>query len=67
MFPFTLDICKAHNISFINNDNIVRNDIYSNGLHLLHTGKFLLSNNFTENILIIFKRRTHTIRMSPYT
>ena len=26
-----LDICKAHNISFINNDNIIRNDIYSDG------------------------------------
>ena len=26
-----LDICKAHNISVINNDNIIRNDIYSDG------------------------------------
>ena len=26
-----LDICKAHNISFINNDNIIRNNIYSDG------------------------------------
>ena len=24
---FILDICKAHNILFINNDNIIRNDI----------------------------------------
>ena len=45
-----LDICKAYNISFINNDNIIRNDIYSDGLHLLRSGKFLLSNNFIENI-----------------
>ena len=37
-----LDIFKAHNISFINNDNIIRNDIYSDGLHLLCSGKFLL-------------------------
>ena len=47
-----LDIFKAHNISFINNDNIIRNDIYSDGLHLLCSGKFLLSNNFMENINI---------------
>ena len=45
-----LDICKAHNISFINNDNIIRNDICSDGLHLLRSNKFLLSNSFIENI-----------------
>ena len=44
-----LDICKAHNISFINNDNIIRNDICSDGLHLLRSNKFLLSNSFIEN------------------
>ena len=43
---FILDISKVHNISFINNHNIIRNDIYSDGLDLLHSGKFLLSNNF---------------------
>ena len=42
--------CKVHNILFINNDNIIRNNVYSNGLHLLHSGKFLLPNNFIENI-----------------
>ena len=25
---YILDICKAHNISIINNDNIIRNGIY---------------------------------------
>ena len=32
---FILDICKEHNISFINNGNIFRNDMYSEGSHLL--------------------------------
>lgn len=36
-----LDISKAHNISFINSDNIIRNDMYTDGLHLLHSGKSL--------------------------
>ena len=54
-----LDICKAHNISFINNDNIIRNDIYSDGLHLLRSGKFLLSNNFIENINFLEKHTHH--------
>ena len=54
-----LDICKAHNISFINNDNIIRNDIYSDGLHLLRSGKFLLSNNFIENINNFLEMHTH--------
>ena len=44
-----LDICKAH-ISFINNYKIIRNDLYSDRLHLLRSAKFLLSNNFIENI-----------------
>ena len=52
-----LDICKAHNISFINNDNI--NDIYSDGLHLLLSDKFLLSNNFIENIKNFLEMYTH--------
>ena len=34
-----LDISKVHNISFINSDNIIRNDMYTGGLHLLHSGK----------------------------
>ena len=54
-----LDICKARNISFINNDNIIRNDIYSDGLHLLRSGKFLLSNNFIENINNFLEMHTH--------
>ena len=54
-----LDIFKAHNISFINNDNIIRNDIYSDGLHLLRSGKFLLSNNFIENINNFLEMHTH--------
>ena len=41
-----LDIYKAHNISFINNNNIIRNDMYRDGLHLLPSDKFLLSDNF---------------------
>ena len=47
-----LDICNSHNISLINNDNIIRNDMYNDGLHLLRSGKFLLSNNFIQNIMI---------------
>ena len=54
-----LDICKAHNISFINNDNIIRNDIYSDGLHLLRSGKILLSNNFIENSNNFLEMHTH--------
>ena len=54
-----LDICKAHDISFINNDNIIRNVIYSDGLHLLCSGKFLLSNNFIENINNFSEMHTH--------
>ena len=62
-----LDICKAHNISFINNDNIIRNDIYSDGLHLLRSGKFLLSNNFIENINNFLEMHTHTPSTCPHT
>ena len=29
---------------------IIRNDMYIDGLHLLLSGKFLVSNNFIENI-----------------
>ena len=54
-----LDICKAHNISFINNDNIIRNDIYSDRLNLLRSNKFLLPNNFIENINNILEMHTH--------
>ena len=54
-----LDICKAHNISFINNDNIIRNDICSDGLHLLRSNKFLLSNSFIENINNFLEVHTH--------
>ena len=61
-----LDICKAHNISFINNDNIIRNDIYSDGLHLLRSGKFFLSNNFIENINN-FLEMQHTPSACPHT
>ena len=53
-----LDLCKAHNISFINNDNIIRKDIYNDGLHLLRPGKFL-SKNFIENIHNFLKMHTH--------
>ena len=45
-----LDICKGQNILFINNYDIIRNAIYKNGLHLLRSGKSLLSNNFIGNI-----------------
>ena len=54
-----LDICKAHNISFINNDNIIRNDICSDGLHLLRSNKFLLSNSFIGNINNFLEVHTH--------
>ena len=54
-----LDICKAHNISFINNDNIIRNNICSDGLHLLRSNKFLLSNSFIENINNFLEVHTH--------
>ena len=54
-----LDICKTHNFSLINNDNIIRNDMYSDGLHLLRSGKFLLSNNVIENINNFFELHTH--------
>ena len=56
---FILDICKAHNILFINNDTIIRNDIYSDGLHLLLSDKFLLSNSFIENINNFLEMYTH--------
>ena len=45
-----LDICKTHNISFFNIYKIIRNGSYSGRLHLLRSAKFLLSNNFIENI-----------------
>ena len=54
-----LDIREAHNISFVNNDNIIRNDIYNDELHLLRSGKFLLPNNFIENINNFLEMRTH--------
>ena len=55
-----LNICKeAHNISFINSDNIIRNDTYSDGLHLPRSDKFLLSNNFIENINNFLEMHTH--------
>ena len=46
---YILDICKVNIIPFFNNDNIIRNAMYSDKLNLLHSGKFL-SNNFSENI-----------------
>ena len=46
-------ICKAHNISFINNDSIIRTDMYSGGLHVLHSGNFYCQ-IFLLKILIIF-------------
>ena len=48
-----LVICKAHNIWFINNDSIIRTDMYSGGLHLLHSGNFYCQ-IFLLKILIIF-------------
>ena len=54
-----LDICKAHNISFVNNVNIIRSDMYQEGYHLLRSGKSLLSNNFIENINNVLKVQTH--------
>ena len=60
-----LDICKAQNISFINNDNIIRNDMYRDRLHLLCSGKFFLSNNFIENINIFLEM--HTPSACPHT
>ena len=54
-----LVICKAHNTSFINNDNIIKNDMYRDGLHLIRSGKFLLSNNFIENINNFLEIHTH--------
>ena len=47
-----LDICQTQNISFINNNNIIRNDMYNDGLHLLRSGKFFLSNNFMKLLKI---------------
>ena len=35
---------QTHNISFINNKNIIKNGMYSDGLHLLRSRKRLLSN-----------------------
>ena len=54
-----LDICKARNISFINYGNTIRNDMYREGLHLLRSGKFLLSNNVIENINFFLEMHTH--------
>ena len=62
-----LDICKAHNTSFINNDNIIRNDIYCDRIHLPCSGKLLLSNNFIENINNFLEITTPSICMSRYT
>ena len=53
-----LDIPKAHNVPFINNDNISKSDMYKDGLYLLHSSKPLLSNNFIENINVL-KVQTH--------
>ena len=61
-----LDICKARNISFINYGNTIRNDMYREGLHLLRSGKFLLSNNVIENISF-FLRNAHTPSACPHT
>ena len=54
-----LDICKGHNISFVNNVNIIRSDMYQEGYHLLRSGKSLLSNNFIENNNYVLKVQTH--------
>ena len=58
---YILDICKAHNIPIINNDNIIRNGIYKEELRLLRSSMYLLSNNFTENInfLEIYTHHSH--------
>ena len=52
-------ICKAYNISFINDDNVIKNDIYGDGLYLLRSGKFLLLNNFIENVNNFLEIHTH--------
>ena len=44
------EICKKHDLSFINNDNITENNLARNGLHIDRSGQTKL----TANVLQLF-------------
>ena len=44
---------------YIDNDNIPRDMLYKDGLHLLDKGKYLLSRNFIENLNHFLETHVH--------
>ena len=40
------DLCKMNNIYFLSNDNISRNFICDDGVHLIQKGTHILASNF---------------------
>ena len=45
-----LGICKSRNLVYINNENILQKDLFTDGLHLINSGKNKLSENIVDNI-----------------
>ena len=44
------ELCMSNRYDYIDNDNIPRDMLYQDGLHLLDKGTYFLSRNFIENL-----------------
>ena len=44
------ELCMSDSYEYIDNNNIIWDMLYKDGLHLLNKGKYFLSRNFIENL-----------------
>ena len=45
-----VELCSQNGVTYIDNRNIYSNHLYQDNLHLLHSGKRILLNNFISNL-----------------
>ena len=50
------DLCMKHNFEFIDREQITSKFLWNDGIHLLDTGKSILSQNFVNRIRKFFRK-----------
>ena len=49
--------CKELNFEYINNENIRRQDLWKDGIHLLNCGIIIIANNFIDILNYFFQNK----------
>ena len=56
-----IELCSQNNVMYIDNRNIYGMHLYQDNLHLLHSGKRILLNNFISNLNFLAEHQVYNI------